>query len=182
VIHLAEARWLRAHTYAASADTWSGVSCVPSIGGMRLRYCLALIHLRLYSAAGCFPLRTCECSLNERAGGIINPALLHVPAIPLFCKILTTATPVLCPAFRRRVRCHLVRSAHYRCQNVRCYFTQFSKQPTRRFFLSLGIHVFRLPAESSAAPTATTASAPAAATSAKPSPTVACTTSAPSPA
>src|SRR6266404_1425305 len=36
---LGEARWLKPHTYAASADTWSGVSCAPPIGGMGLRYC-----------------------------------------------------------------------------------------------------------------------------------------------
>lgn len=31
--------WLILHTYAASADAWSGVSCAPPIGGMGLRYC-----------------------------------------------------------------------------------------------------------------------------------------------
>ena len=36
---LAAARWLRLQTYAASADTWSGVSCAPPIGGIGLRYC-----------------------------------------------------------------------------------------------------------------------------------------------
>jgi len=35
---LDDPRWPRLHTYAASADTWSGVSCAPPIAGMGLRY------------------------------------------------------------------------------------------------------------------------------------------------
>lgn len=32
-------RWLSPHIYAATADTWSGVSWAPPIGGIGLRYC-----------------------------------------------------------------------------------------------------------------------------------------------
>ena len=36
-LRLDEARWLRLHTYAATAEAWSGVSCAPPIGGIALR-------------------------------------------------------------------------------------------------------------------------------------------------
>jgi hypothetical protein len=38
VVITSTGQWLRAHTYAASADSWSGVSCAPPMGGIGLRY------------------------------------------------------------------------------------------------------------------------------------------------
>ena len=34
---LDEAWWLTLHTYAATAEAWSGVSCAPPMGGIGLR-------------------------------------------------------------------------------------------------------------------------------------------------